>query len=398
MVVATSDSCNTLVSLDDNRKEVTSSWEGVGTTSSLSCTTSPLPDYVSTDLFLPAEDDCFGCSNQAIFLPTQTRVDEYMKRIPAIVEAADELLANEPLLLDGSCQEQVLYVGQGEVAHATSSQCDVLVSDRATTCHILALHSSSSAASTSTDLFSMAHLDSTAYESCIRSMIREHIAHHNPPSSSSSFEEGKKEGTLCIPTLRIHILGGFEDPASIEISNWLVPCLARLAHEFQDSIQWILETCAISSLNDNGYRCPVGRGLGLNLHTGQVFLAQVATPEWMGPLPELRAIRCWMGPCSTLSLIHTSKKTGIEIQPFSYSVRPEMEQVLALSDEALLQLTSTSPLVEQEDYCAGVRASLQFMLETPSHEVFPSTHKSLRFHRKSKGSSSSFNTWVSATR
>jgi hypothetical protein len=50
-------------------------------------------------------------------------VDECLKYIPEIMERCDELLAVEPVRFTKSSPESVLYVAQGEVAHAVPSQC-----------------------------------------------------------------------------------------------------------------------------------------------------------------------------------------------------------------------------------------------------------------------------------
>jgi protein N-terminal asparagine amidohydrolase len=281
-------------------------------------------------------------------------------------------------------------VGQGEVAHAVSSQCDVLVTDRATTCHMLALRSESQ---DRIPLTSMAHIDTTAYESCIRSMVLEHLEHH---TTRSGVQEEKKDdfdfSNDSRISLKLHLVGGFEDSegCSFKISDWLLRHFSVLAREFQDSIKMSLETCSISSMNDNGYSAPIGRGLAIDLRTGVAFLANV-DHGLTGPVPELRAIRNWSDE-SSLSIIHTSRSQFIEIHPFSYTPLQETQQLINLPDELLLQYTSTSPDAEEEGFCETVRASLRFLLVTPCSKVFSSTIQPLVFQR-----SGSSNNWRSSS-
>jgi hypothetical protein len=376
MVIATSDSCNTLVSLENDIKQVnTNSSYSLGNDEN---------GFVKTELYLPADDLDFGddLAQQAVYLPVSGRVDEFLKHVPQIVEACDELLANPPRHFHQESRERVLYVSQGEVAHAVELQCDVILSDKATTCHILGFRSESD---DSLPLTSLTHLDGKSYESCIRAMVNEHIAHHN---SSSSFEEEKKMDNLlhCYRNnrleLQVHIVGGFEDQdsTSVETSNWLMNLLARIAQEEMDSIKMTLKTCAISSMNDNGYSCPIGRGLGIDLRTGEAFLAKTEE-DVAGPATQIRSVRLWSG-ARELSLIHTSKSNDVHVKAFTYQPFPEVDQLLQLPDDIMLQYTSSSPDVEEPDFCGSVRSTLRFLRDVDCSFVFgPSVDQPLMFRR-----------------
>jgi hypothetical protein len=375
MVIITSDSCNTLVSLERDTKYD-------DTNSSRSAEYEEAYQYNQTNIYLPADD--FGDKAQPIYFPVAGRVDEYLKHLPEVVEGCDQLLANGPVVLDESSTDRILYVGQGEVAHALPTQCDVLVTDKATTCHMLALRSESQE---HVPLTSLTHIDDTTYESCIRSMVYEHLTHHQ-----DQFQEEKKDEfdlSHDLINLQLHVVGGFEDveESSAAISSWLLRLLAEIAEDFKDSINMTLQTCAISSLNDNGYRCPIARGLAIDLRTGEAFLAKV-DQAITGPAPQLRAVRVWSG-LQSLNVIHTSSSNGLALAAFSYAPIAEMEQLIELPDDLLLQFTSTSPDVEEDSFCADVRSTLQFMIEVPCSKVFgPSAGDSLVFLRK--GAS---NTW-----
>lgn len=369
MVLITSDSCNTLVSLERDNK-----YDGENDSKSAGYVEE---SYIQTVLFLPADDFLFEDSQQ-IYLPVAGRCDEYLRHIPEIVEACDELLANEPVVFDEKSSERILYVGQGEVAHAVLQQCDVLVTDKATTCHMIALRSESR---DQIPLASLTHIDDTTYESCIRSMVLEHLAHH----TQNGFQEEKKEEMELSNDrvqLQLHIVGGFEDAdgTSPRITNWILRLFAQLAHDFKESMKMTLQTCAVSSLNDNGYSNPIARGLAIDTRSGKVFLTKV-DHSVTGPVTELRALRVW-SERNSLSIIHAASSHGIQIEAFSFAPLPEMKQLLQLPDELLLQLTSTSPDVEEEGFCDAVRSTVRFLLEVPCSKVFgPSREQSLFFRR-----------------
>lgn len=377
MVVGTSDSCNTLVSLRNNNNKQVSVDEFRG----------EVQEYAKTELHLPRDDFIVGNEQeleQPIYLPLSGRVDHYLKNVPRVMEACDELLANPPKHFTDNSSERVLYVAQGEVAHAVQLQCDVIVSDKATTCHILAFRSESA---DSMPLSSLAHIDGPSYESCIRSMLSEHIAHHR----SCDGEEKKSDFAAFYDriSLDIHILGGFEDADSTSsgISNWLMNLLAKIAHEERDFIRMTLKTCAITSINDNGYACPIGRGLGIDLRTGKAFLSKV-DEEVAGPASQLRSVRLWSGS-RTLSIIHTSKSNDVRIHPFAYKSFPEVSQLLQLPDFVMLRFTSTSPDVEEPNFCTLARSTLRFLLDVECTRVFgPSIDQPLIFRRT--GSSNSW--------
>jgi Protein N-terminal asparagine amidohydrolase len=372
MVFQTSDSCNTLVSLDDYKRYSPEH-------DNESCK-QQLVSYQKTNLLLPADlfdddddNDCYF-ADQHVYLPSSGDVDRYLRGVPQIMETADELLANAPILLDASCGKRILSVGQGELAHCTPEQADILVSDKATTCHIVFFKSTLD----DSTLVSCTHLDSAGYESCVRGIISEHIAHHSRSSSNGGDEKKQDFVNSNKISMDIHILGGFEDEDARVISNWLLRLLGDLASEYQDDIAMRLQTCVTSLINDNGYGCPIGRGLAMNVRTGVVFLAKVDASVG-GPLPLLRATRLWNGS-KRLTLIHSSLSENVFISAFEYKPLAELALLLQLPDAILLQYTSTSPHVEEADFCTFIRSTLSFMNTTRCDAIFPS-FKSLSFAR-----------------
>ena len=358
MVIANSDSTNTLVSLNDNLKRVAS----LGGLSVASI--APENDFEATALRTPEDvlsddDDYSSLESSCIYLPTESskhRIDDCLQCIPAIRERCDEVLAIAPRWYGPEAKESVLYVGQGEIAHAVPLQCDVIMSDKATSCHILILRSVSDNA---LPLATCAHIDGTQYESCVRAAIQHHADHH---------------GFHDKVTLDVHVVGGFEDDGSRKISTWLMRLLASVAEEHQDNMQMNLATCAVSAMNEASHGSPIGRGLALNLHSGEVFLAS-CDPSIAGPVASLRSARLWSAGSQQhgqLHVIHNERSNLITIQPFQYQPFADLPLLLALPDDLLLRCTSTSPHCEEVDFCQSVRRTLSYLRDVPCADVFGS--------------------------
>ena len=455
-------------------------------------------------------------------------------------EARDQLLYKNPIRLFGTAYEndnnlRLLYVAQGERGNATSKQYDIIMSDKATTCHILALHSSTAAPTNTTsninsnsskstknnkrgddvnddddDLFSLTHLDGPNYDECIRDMIKDHIDHHsryqhnnnknnNDDDGGDDGDDGcnhttNDDGTTTtrrstIINIEIHIVGGFndDDNSSSNITEWLVKLLATIAEEIKyrqrqnqnqsEEVRMIMKTLVVSSSNNqqlllpkqqqsfnhchaenrkkmkrsnnsntnsinihinknnnvNNYinstrviNSPIGRGLGIDLRTGQVFLAKCCTTTTndndndndddddtvtdavVGPVPVLRSVRLWSRSIGEqrqprLSIVHTNKDANtfwssliinsslyannpiirndyslFWVRPFRFlscysSFYPDIDHLLGLSNAMLLRYTSTSPDVEEDGFCNDVRSTLRFIKKAgqQQHHSFP---------------------------
>jgi hypothetical protein len=379
MVIANSDSTGTLVSLD-NRLKRTTSFLGFDLGSY-----DEVVDYKQTEILLPEDlicDDALGvgfdgCSAQAVetrqrqplYLPSsRDAVDLCLRNNMLLMERCDELLSQPPVHYHRKSKQDVLYVAQGEVAHAVLSQCDVIMSDKATTCHILALRST--LPDLSTPLSSLTHIDSISYEECVRAMVQEHKTFHR----TFKEEEKKDNSSYCDSkiTLDVHIVGGFNDSkgSSREISNWLITLLASIAAEEKDSLVITLQTCAISSMNDDSRNSPIGRGLAVDMKTGETFLAR-CDEQVAGPSIPLRSSRVWSGSCPPkLHLIHTAYSNTFCIEPFTYAPFKELAFLLNLPDDVLLKYTSTSPDCEEDDFCRCIRSTLKFLRDIPCQRIF----------------------------
>lgn len=333
----------------------------------------------------------------------------------SLAESRKQLLASlESRTPKQQQQQNSLYIAQGERANATSEHYDVLMSDKATTCHILALHSST-ASSNNLPLGSLTHIDGAHYEDCVRGMVCDHIEYHRRLQKSSRKRNRSKQCSLVEEkksedqereesspgdeeresiTIDIHVMGGFNDidSSSASITDWLLRLLADMAQEFKDTqtgVKMVIKTLVVSSANNQFDGChdsPIGRGLGIDLRTGKVFLADSKTSGSSGPVPVLRSVRLW-SRCNTqhqphrLSVVHCfaeaekvwaslgvknndrgrSRCSLFTVQPFRMRSIHGVDALLGLPDDVLLKYTSTSPDVEEADFCTDLRASLRFL-------------------------------------
>jgi len=370
-------------------------------------------------------------------------LDRYLASIPPLVKSAQTLLADGEIpnhrLVTSTNSGRVINVFQAEIAHCTPSQCDTLVTDDATTCHIIALWSryvSGEQHETSGPMATMTHVDGPGYQTCLRNAVQEHINHH------TSAPQGKRKrhvnGTI---ELSIHIVGGFNDmeDSSIKITDDILRALAEISNEFDHRcfsgptprIQMTLETCAVSSANDRGPGCPLARGLGMDVATGSIFLAQVADgsaregmngssfssgatskgvnvmavdgdlqlldsntqssscPSADGPEATLRSVRLWASafhcdddgsqdPPKQLHVIQRPSSDYLCISPFFFGTHPASVGLLRVCDKELVQITSTSPSVEKPNFASKVRNSLTFMNATNSSRVFTNVNGALQ--------------------
>ena len=367
VITSAGDSTNTLVSLDQFGGS--SGLKRVGSYAEFLC--SGQQDLATeTQIRLPGEQDDLYYMDQEqedcfLYLPAdETSIDESLQYVPALQDAHDDLLNRGILQL--SKEQRFLYVAQGEIAHCKPSQNHFLVSDRATTCHILALRSCSST-NQQEALCTLTHIDGTGYSECLRAAIEKHAVYH-------------ADSGLC--QMDVHVVGGYKDltGTSSGLSNWLFHEMAALASDYSDSIEFTLQTACITAMNtcpNSSNQQPVVRGLALDCRTGQVWMAHCPSTEQQGPAPVRRSARLWVPHAHpTLHCIFSHENNELEVHPYNIVQFKGLESLLRLPDHVLLQYCSTSPDVEEPDFCPGVRRSLNFLKENANTTLEP-----LRFRR-----------------
>jgi Protein N-terminal asparagine amidohydrolase len=184
----------------------------------------------------------------------------------------------------------------------------------------------------------------------------------------------------------LHMVGGFLDTqgASKRLSAALIERFDALARKYSDRVRIYLVTAAISCLNHNQSMSrtrlsrsssetagPVHRGLGIDTHTGRVFSVPCSLPpQWAGPAVELRSARRVFGDEPTLAVIHTADSEHIRVEPFCYTPDPKLNVLLHVPDSILLDVTSTSPRHESDNFCSNFRRTLSFINAVPPDTVF----------------------------
>ena len=342
-----------------------------------------------------AEDIVGGAYRNCLTLPRIGRIDHHFMTDKYLTQAGEQFLRKGTRhYASKTSEDRILYIHQGEVGHAIPDQCDVIVSDRATTCHLFAIRSESPltcpngrcCSNIPPPLTSLAHLDGPIYDDCVQSMIETHIAHHQMGSSGvtynvddqDSLNDEEKKSESCsnnrqqgVLDVQIHICGGFDDDrhSSQRISEWLLHLLAWLAEEYKDQIRMTLNTCVISTMNDTGSTAPVGRGMGIDLRTGEPFLAKVDS-DACGPAQQIRNARIWSRGDGTLNEVHTATSNDFIIQPFFYQGSSRHDDYLRMPNEKMILRTSTSPDVEESDFCSSVRSTLRYMRTVDCTNVF----------------------------
>jgi len=398
--IPTSSSCSTLVDVaegGDSKLLQTvppTSLDCVArVTSSKHCSSLEQKEQFETNLYLPVfEDDYYddeddesdsefgtpwiqqpissaaspspNASRQTLKLPSTTDevpVDKYLRSIPSLVERAEELQAQPAVVLseETASDLKVLNIRQGEIGHVTAKQADIIVSDKATTCHIIAVRSTSTDDAGSEPLVSLCHVDKAQYEGCLRDMIDAHKEHHG-------------ELSLDAIDMDLHLVGGYSDPdgSSLAITEHLIQLFGQISVEEKDDVNMSLKTCAVSCLNDNGFGAPIGRGLAVDIASGNVFLAAV-DESLAGPAPNLRAARLWSAAHRTkLAVAHNQFCDKIIVTPFEFSTFKTLKTLLCLPDDVMLQYTSTSPDVEDDEFCNRVRSTLRFIRDHAPEDVF----------------------------
>ena len=325
--------------------------------------------------------------------------NEHLRTNPLLRNKAKTALQNRTVTFRNPIAKEgipIIHIQQREMAHVSSKQYGgkgaILVSDAATTCHVMAIRScykrsnivSSLSSKNAIVLGSLTHIDSDNYDECIKLMFQEHVKYHR--SISSDLQE------LDEPlNMDIHLVGGYcdKDNTSVKLTKYLLQMIANISsHYSKTNISMNLETCVVSSLNDasillndgtttttsntaNVSPRPIARGMALHVTSGVVQLLETMDPSHIGPGHILRNVRLFSSQSNSLLLVHNPIQEEIRISPFGW--RHDVRQtniLLELPDYLLLKYTSTSPECEDEDFCDTMRKSLIFMRDVSVESVF----------------------------
>eukprot|EP00588_Corethron_pennatum_P004316 CAMPEP_0194284150 /NCGR_PEP_ID=MMETSP0169-20130528/26885_1 /TAXON_ID=218684 /ORGANISM="Corethron pennatum, Strain L29A3" /LENGTH=355 /DNA_ID=CAMNT_0039029891 /DNA_START=100 /DNA_END=1164 /DNA_ORIENTATION=- len=264
---------------------------------------------------------------------------------------------------------RVLNVLQGEVAHCTPRQQDEILSTDATTCHIVAVWSSSQKGV----LCSLCHVDccGEGTQRGLDEMMDVHESYHWEESESVRAEA--------------HITGGYDDGDEGGTSDGIGEFVLRWMNDWVSGgsdvagrrrrrIILTLRTCRIGKGNTRDRR-PIARGLILNTLSGNARLLTERhhLDGWhLGPALSLRGCRSYSPYDSSGSMvermwsIHPPGDDGgvIFIEPYRLCYNEMFLMLLTIeNDDLLTTYTSTSPKVEKSNFVSNVRECLHYLVK-----------------------------------
>ena len=261
--------------------------------------------------------------------------------------------------------DKVLYVSQRE--HATVSRKDRTLNfvgtGDATTCHLVVLISENA--------ISIGHFDGCDTKHGLLKMLEE----NNMLNHSESNETNRSNSVLIA-----HIFGGFVDDRNL--SKGLLDDILLLMSHAEHEIH--LVTACAYSLNTriiDGKNHPIIYGVAIDLKTTQIVPASFSSK---GPCEVLRSARIF-GGCNQMFSIYDNKSNLIEIGPFNYQLFRGAEMVLKFDNNKILEILSTSPHCEPDDFASNTRKAIQFLLEHPVPKEIFKDWKTLTFRINDTG-------------
>jgi hypothetical protein len=234
---------------------------------------------------------------------------------------------------------KTVYVFQREFAVVDRWQSLTLGSDRATTCHLLAAHSPSTAF--------LAHLDGAAGQM---------------PALLHALRDAFDDEHI----LEVNLVGGFDDARGLsrQLGMELLWTL-RNAVPLWPAARFHLRTCTIGPHNttsENGEPTPRIRGLAIR--TGTIELIPGAWFPDPQPHRLARAAMAFAGSPPLASVYNRWRATyQVDLGELTWQPVERLAALLAITDdEEFLQATSTSPRAEHAEYCDEMREMLRYLL------------------------------------
>lgn len=282
---------------------------------------------------------------------------EFINSYPHFQESAKVLTLQAKRVVDPMIG---LYVNQREFAMTVpeDDSVSILGSDDATTCHIAVLRHTGNGATC------IGHFDELNIMKAVFSMV----------NAVDVFSAGCTNGRL-----ELHLIGGFCDDRRISkaISLQLLEAFDKQQEEVH-----LMTFCAVE-LNDivkNGIHWPIIYGIGVDVKTGEIFHASF--PD-RGPDEVLRSVRTSVG--KLMEKIYDAESQQVQIEPFFWYPYRHVDDLLAQSEEVLLECSSTSPLVEPPHFVSHIKKMLVFLRDHPSPAVFFPEGKPRVYKRNSEG-------------
>jgi hypothetical protein len=259
------------------------------------------------------------------FAPVQAPLYEAVIHHPSVIVSSRSLIERGATASRIQADQPSVYVFQREFAVVPHDPPCVVGSDRATTCNILIVSSSKK-------VF-CAHLDGS----------------HGQMAALMSALRNAFVGETA---LDVHLAGGFSDYRGLSVS--LGRDLLAALDRGWPGVQFSLKTACIGPLNTAMPSAPIIRALALDTRTNE--LIPNAWFDDRGPNVEWRAARANYGIAPLVGAKDRSDTIFIPDRQY-------LEEMLTIDDDrTLLQLTSTSPDVEHDSFCAETRATIRYLL------------------------------------
>lgn len=243
-----------------------------------------------------------------------------------------------------------LYIGQREYGTVKFDDpyVDFIVSDAATTCHIVLL------VDKLTNNSSLCHFDGSDMSNGADAMINS----LKKLNDSSQIE------------FNLYIIGGFNDPKKYSIKT----TLSLMEIFMQSTEKFNLKLCLVTKLNNlvkNNINFPIAYGLGYNIKKSQVYMCNDFKEK--GPDQGVRGARHFSE--SENLCIYDPIKYRLVIGPFNYESMEHADHYIRLPKNTLLKYFSTSPEQEPPEFVDNLKRTFQTMINYPDPLTSYFNHK-----------------------
>ena len=291
-------------------------------------------------------------------LPSDRCKKDFVFSAGSLKERSIEFLSNS-MKVNICTGDRALYVSQREYATVSKQHQTIKMigSGDATTCHILILVSANS--------LSVGHFDGSNTEHGLLSMIRENSI------INCHTEDGHMESKQIIMA---YVFGGFDDDR--DISRKLFEDILHTMSLAKQEIHLITScVCSLNTRVVNGNNHPIIYGVAIDTQSNQIFQASF---ESKGPCDILRNARIF-GGCTEMVSIYDTESQMVQIGPFEFRVFRGANDILGFDDRQILQILSTSPHCEPDDFVSNTRKAIKFLIDHPFPETIFKKWEKLSF-------------------
>jgi len=271
-----------------------------------------------------------------------------------IVSKASHFTQISPISLSSS-SGKIIHTSQREKATVMPDNVDYLGSSEATSCHIVFLRSSTTSKAV------CAHVDS---EGSTNESFKILIDSFSPQELSQGIE--------------VSIFGGFcdEHDRSVDVAIALLEHLHASPHKFH-----LLQACILTLNNHETGKAhimlPIITSVAMHVKDGSILPVKFSDDS-KGPEQALRNGRftCDEG----LTEVFDIQNNCLTLKPFRYSPIAQSRSLLKANDQDLLDLLSTTPHAESENFTKTLRDTLQFWIDNPEPNKYFEDHPNRTYH------------------